>query len=141
MVRLYWGESVTQYQIAGKAGWSAGQGLTVAKIAEYLDTLEAYRYRIGSGDVDLLKGWLMDGCPVIVALDGSGPEIQHAVVVTGFDQDGFLYHDPARGEGRRLAFAKMISRWKSGDFFYCLLVPKAAPISPLSPRPRKDPGR
>ena len=141
MVRLYWGETVTQYEIAGKAGWTEGRGLTVGSIQTYLDTLDGYRYRMGAGDIGLLKGWLEQGCPVIVALAGSSSDIQHAVVLTGFDQRGFVFHDPGRGEGMRLKFERMAKRWKAGGFFYCLLVPKTGPARSVSPSPSADPGR
>ncbi len=141
MVRLFWGEAVTQYEIARGAGWSEERGLTVGDIKAYLDKLEAYRYRMGAGTIEQIKEWLAAGCPVIVAQGGSGQKIQHAVVLTGFDGKGFLYHDPARGEGRKMSFAKMAGLWKPSRCFYCLLVPAAAPAAPLNPSPRKDPGR
>ncbi len=129
MVRLFWGETVTQYEIARQAGWRPERGLTVRDIRTYLDGLPAYRYRIGSGDAETLKTWLSAGWPVIVALDGTERDVQHAVVLTGYDPAGFAYHDPARGEGRKMSYARMARRWKPNGRFYCLLVPasRAAP--------------
>lgn len=141
MVRLFWGETVTQYEIARQAGWRPERGLTVRDIRAYLDGLTAYRYRIGSGDVEALKVWLSDGRPVIVALNGSERDIQHAVVLTGYDPAGFTYHDPARGEGRRMSYARMARRWKPNGGFYCLLVPASGPAPPVNPSSRTDPGR
>jgi ABC-type bacteriocin/lantibiotic exporter with double-glycine peptidase domain len=141
MVRLFWGETVTQYEIARQAGWRPERGLTVRDIRTYLDGLAAYRYRIGSGDEESLKAWLSGGCPVIVALDGSERDIQHAVVLTGYDSAGFICHDPARGEGRRMSWARMARRWRPSGRFYCLLVPASGPAPPVNPSSRKGPGR
>jgi len=129
MVMLYWGEDTTQYEIAEKTGWSDNRGVTIQKLTTFLETLPQYSYKMGSGHIDQLREWLRSGYPIIVGLRGAAFDIKHAVVLIGFDEKGFFYHDPSQGEKLKIPYARFIIDWASSYCFFCIIIPYTSEVN------------
>ena len=84
---------------------------------------QAYAFRAEWNDIE---NHLRKGRPLIVALQpGRGP--LHYVVVTGFDAQHVLLHDPAVRQFVKQRRSTFESQWRRARFWTLLAVPASAP--------------
>jgi ABC-type bacteriocin/lantibiotic exporter with double-glycine peptidase domain len=124
MVMRYWGQEITQDQIAARLLQKDLHGIRGSKLEEFARErgLVAIAY---TGDRDQVRDYLAKGRPLIVAWR-VGRDRYHDVVVVGYDAEKgeFLVHDPAEGASRRVTAASFEKRWAGAGHWTLLVLPQ-----------------
>jgi len=121
MVLRYWGDAHAGVQEFASIVDARAGGITADALIRTIDR-RGWRTSRFSGSVDLLRGQLRDGHPVIVLIEDR-PNRYHYVVVVGAAGDGVVVHDPARGPSRRLSSSELMRRWKPANFWSLVILP------------------
>lgn len=121
MVLDYWGHSTPHDTIASALLRRELNGITGSELAEFARWLgmQAIAYR---GDRWQLREYLAKGRPLIVAWKLKRGRF-HNVVVTGFDGDTLIVHNPAEGASRRVSEKTFEKRWAGAGYWTLLVVP------------------
>ncbi|HEY9807838.1 MAG TPA: C39 family peptidase [Halomicronema sp.] len=77
------------YQYAINKGYSRWEGPDLAKIVRDYGRQDKYTR---AGTIEGVKNWIAGGNPVVI--HGYFTSFGHIIVVVGYDEDGFIVHDP-----------------------------------------------
>jgi Peptidase_C39 like family len=121
MVFRYWGDAHADVQqfaplVDVRAGGIATDALVAAVRAR------GWRATPLVGTLEVLHQQLESRRPVIVLLEDR-PRRYHYVVVTGLEDGGVVFHDPAIGPSRQLAVDDFTRKWKAAAFWALAIVP------------------
>lgn len=122
MVLRYWGRPVLHDEIAADLVEPELHGALGSRLAERARS-EGLRAVAFSGGLPRLREDLGKGRPVVVALR-VGRTRFHNVVVVGFDAQGPIVHDPARGAGRRLPAGRFERQWAAAGHWSLVVAPE-----------------
>lgn len=132
MVFEYWGRKISQYAIADALGHEPGQGLRGEDLKDFSEKA-GFSAFLFQGDLEVVKGHLRKGRPVVVAIRSKSATLYHYVVLSGFDEASsvILANDPQGGKLVKMPEKKFLSLWKRSAYWSLLIVPKQG----LSPGP------
>ena len=90
-------------------GWTIYPEALAPALRQYLPSAAP----LTEGDPNEIFAKLAEGHPVVVWLGGIYGLIEHCVILTGYDADGFLYNDPLTEEKEaRLDYAAFLQMWQ-----------------------------
>ena len=123
MVLRFWGQPVSQDEIAAELFEPELRGILGSRLAEFARkrgfTAVAY-----AGDVAQMREYLDKGRPLVVAWKMRRGRF-HDVVVIGFDEARrqVVVHDPAEGPSRRVGLSTFEKRWAGAGHWTLLVLP------------------
>ncbi|HET9372645.1 MAG TPA: C39 family peptidase [Vicinamibacterales bacterium] len=127
MVLRYWGDRTVVAEDFAPRLDADGSGIrTSALVAAVRDR----GWRVARATVDAvpadLETAVAKGRPAIVLIEDR-PSVFHYVVVVAITPDVVVVHDSARRPFLTLARARFLERWRRGDNWLLLVLPRAAP--------------
>ncbi len=132
MKAYYYGITPTPQDIIGADEWlNARFGLplnnyngdftNVFHIRSWLEA-QGIPTRIGMGNVELLRSFLSQGKPVLVAVfaNMNPRSAKHAMLLVGMTQDGVIVHDPGKTNGAHNVYSlsQFLASWQAQNNWY-----------------------
>jgi len=117
MVLRFWGDSVEYNQIVD-AIWHKDTCITYIGDMVYYAAQRGFHVIARSSSIEELKEYIDEGFPVIVLQKYSKSNPRgHFRVVIGYDDRGFIVHDPDLSPGIHIDYALFAELWKPGSTF------------------------
>ena len=138
MVMRYWGVESSHDEIAQALVDRELRGIRGSRLAEFARERGMVAIAF-AGEMVMLGDYLAKGRPLVLAIDAGRGRL-HDVVAVGVDEARaeVIVHDPARGQGRRVAARELERKWAASGRWTLLVQPADSSSPDTTEAPRND---